>query len=65
MSSSNTLLLSYFFILFWNFKNNNLDKFSVDNYIKDKIKAFLSSDLMRDKLDFEMYKEYEFIYEED
>ena len=48
-----------------NFKNNNLDKFRVDNYIKDRINIFLSSDLMRDKLDFEMYKEYEFIYEED
>ena len=48
-----------------NFKNNNLDKFRVDNYIKDKINTFLNSDLMRDKLDFEMYKEYEFIYEED
>ena len=48
-----------------NFKENNLDKFNVSSHIKDKINAFLSSDLMCDKLDFEMYKEYEFLYEED
>ena len=48
-----------------NFKENNLDKFNVSNHIKDKINTFLSSDLMCDKLDFEMYKEYEFLYEED
>lgn len=48
-----------------NFKNNNLDKFNVSKRIKDKITSFLNSDLMRDKLDFNMYKEYEFIYEED
>ena len=48
-----------------NFKDNNLDKFNVSDRIKDKINTFLNSDLMKDKLDYEMYKEYEFLFEED
>ncbi len=36
----------------------------VDSKIKDKIIAFLDSDLMRDKLSLKMYKEYEFVYKE-
>jgi len=36
----------------------------VDLKIVEKIKAFLDSDLMKDKLECKMYKEYEFIYNE-
>ncbi len=48
-----------------NFKDNNIDMFNVSDKIKEKINCFLNSDLMCDKLNFEMYKEYEFLYEED
>ena len=37
----------------------------VNEKIATKIKAFLESDLMRDKLKLKMYKEYEFIYKVD
>jgi ATP-dependent exoDNAse (exonuclease V) beta subunit len=33
--------------------------------MEKKIKAFINSDLMKDKLNLTMYKEYEFIYSED
>lgn len=36
----------------------------LDEKIISKIKAFLESDLMKDKLNLKMYKEYEFIYRE-
>jgi len=39
-----------------------LDKLNED--LKLKIKAFLESDLMCDKLNLKMYKEYEFLYKE-
>ena len=38
---------------------------SVDTFIKRKILAFINSPLMKDKLNLNMYKEYEFVYEED
>ena len=46
------------------FKNPNLDLVQ-ETSIRDKIKLFLASDLMKDRLNNKMYKEYEFIYEED
>ena len=44
---------------------NNIDNYEIeDKYIKNKILSFINSDLMKDKLNYNMYKEYEFIYEE-
>lgn len=37
----------------------------IDSKIREKISKFLESDLMRDKLNLPMYKEYEFIYREE
>lgn len=36
----------------------------VDPFIKQKIIAFLKSDIMKDNLKYNMFKEYEFIYQE-
>ena len=47
------------------FKENNLDKFNVDDSIKDKINKFLNTELIKNNIDSNMYKEYEFIYNED
>ena len=47
------------------FNNYNLDLFDIDNSIKNKINNFINSSFMKDKLNLNMYKEYEFIYEED
>ena len=47
------------------FKNNNLDDYILDNYIKEKISLFLNSDLIKNNIDYNMYKEYEFIYNEE
>ena len=35
-----------------------------NTYIKNKINKLINSDLMKDKLDYKMYKEYEFIFED-
>ena len=43
------------------FKENNLDKFNVDDSIKDKINKFLNTELIKNNIDYE----YEFIYNED
>ena len=48
-----------------NFKENNLDKFNVEDSIKDKINKFLNTKLIQDNLNSNIYKEYEFIYDED
>ena len=48
-----------------NFKENNLDKFNVDDSIKNKINKFLNTDLIKENINYNMYKEYEFIYKED
>ncbi|MBQ9023764.1 MAG: UvrD-helicase domain-containing protein [Bacilli bacterium] len=45
------------------FKNPNLD--IEDKYIKDKIIKFLNVDLLKNINDSKIYKEYEFMYEED
>jgi len=47
------------------FNNYDLDLFDIDDSIKNKINAFLNSDFMKDKLNLNMYKEYEFLYSED
>ncbi len=47
------------------FNNYNLDLFDVDDSIKNKINNFVHSDFMKDKLNLNMYKEYEFLYYED
>ena len=41
--------------------NNTSSLDLVDQRIKNKILAFINSDLMKDKLNLNMYKEYEFI----
>ena len=47
------------------FNNYNLDLYDIDISIKNKINAFINSEFMRDKLNLNMYKEYEFLYSED
>ena len=47
------------------FNNYDLSNYNIDDNIKDKINMFIKSDLMKDKLNLNMYKEYEFITEED
>ena len=47
------------------FNDYDLDLYDVSNTIKDKVKAFINSDFMTDKLNLNMYKEYEFLYEND
>ncbi|MBQ9019455.1 MAG: UvrD-helicase domain-containing protein [Bacilli bacterium] len=47
------------------FNNYNLDLYDIDNSIKSKIDSFINSDFMMDKLNLKMYKEYEFLYNED
>ena len=47
------------------FNNYNLDLFDINNSIKNKITNFINSDFMKDKLNLNMYKEYEFLYYED
>ena len=46
---------------------NNLDLINSlnDTFIRNKILAFINSDLIKDKLNNKMYKEYEFIYNVD
>jgi ATP-dependent helicase/nuclease subunit A len=47
------------------FNNIDLSLYNLTSKMEEKIKAFINSDLMKDKLNKKMYKEYEFIYEED
>lgn len=47
------------------FNNYNLDLYDIDLSIKNKIISFINSDFMKDKLNLNMYKEYEFVYYED
>ena len=47
------------------FNNYNLDLYDIDLSIKNKINNFINSDFMKDKLNLNMYKEYEFLYYED
>ena len=45
-----------------NFKELNIND---NSFISNKIKSFINSDLIKDKLDYNMYKEYEFYYEDE
>lgn len=47
------------------FNNYNLDLYDIEDIVKDKINAFINSELMKDKLNLNMYKEYEFLYEDE
>ena len=47
------------------FNNYDLDNYNVSSFVKKKIISFLNSDFMKDKISYPMYKEYEFIYEDD
>ena len=47
------------------FNNQEMIDRIEDEYLKKKILSFINSDLMKNYLDKEMYKEYEFIYNED
>ena len=47
------------------FNNYDLSNYSIDDSIKDKIDSFINSEFMSDKLNSNMYKEYEFLYKED
>ena len=44
------------------FNNYDLDKYDVEDNIKLKVNNFINSEFMSDKLNLNMYKEYEFIY---
>ena len=44
------------------FNDYNLNDYNIDDKIKNKITAFINSDLMKNRLNNKMYKEYEFIY---
>ncbi|MBQ6477097.1 MAG: UvrD-helicase domain-containing protein [Bacilli bacterium] len=46
------------------FKNDNIDDYDISDNIKSKIKAFLNTDLIKANINNTMYKEYEFIDED-
>ena len=45
------------------FKNPNLDCYDISDFIKKKIKSFLQSDIIKNNINSKIYKEYEFIEE--
>ena len=47
------------------FNSYDLSNYKINKYVKEKINSFINSNFMKDKLNNKMYKEYEFIYEED
>ena len=47
------------------FNSYDLSNYKINKYVKEKINSFINSKFMKDKLNNKMYKEYEFIYEED
>ena len=47
------------------FSNYDLSKYHLSPFMVQKIEAFLNSDFMKNKLNYTMYKEYEFLYEVD
>ena len=47
------------------FNNYDLSLFNIDDSIKEKINNFINTDLIQSNIDNKMYKEYEFIYQED
>ena len=42
----------------------NIDDYSIPSFVKEKIKAFLDSDLIKKHCSCSFYKEYEFLMEE-
>lgn len=46
-----------------NFKDPQIDKLDLKDNIKEKIKAFLSQDIIKENLNSKIYKEYEFLDE--
>ena len=47
------------------FNDYDLDLYDIDLSVKNKIISFINSEFMKDKLNLNMYKEYEFVYYED
>ena len=47
------------------FNNYDLSNYNIDSNTSNKIESFIHSDFMKDKLSSNMYKEYEFLYQED
>ena len=47
------------------FNNYDLECYNVSDDMESKINSFVNSDFMSDKLNLKMYKEYEFLYEDD
>ncbi len=47
------------------FINPDFENLNVSDYIKDKIKKFLSNDILKNIKDAKIYKEYEFMYKDD
>ena len=45
------------------FQDYDLNLYSIDSHMKEKIEAFLHSDFMKKRLLYPMYKEYEFVEE--
>ena len=46
------------------FKHPNFDKINIDDYLKNKIIKFLGNDIFKDINNAKIYKEYEFMYNE-
>ena len=47
------------------FIKNDLSEYDVDDYLKNKISSFLENDILKNIKNGKIYKEYEFMYEED
>lgn len=47
------------------FKDQNIDSLDIEDNIKQKIKLFLQSNIIKNNMNSKFYKEYEFIYSED
>ena len=47
------------------FNNPNYEDFDISNDIKNKVSSFINSDFLKPYLKSNLYKEYEFIYQED
>ncbi len=47
-----------------NFQKYDLSSYDLDSFSKQKILSFLESDFLKDKLNYPMYKELEFVFED-
>ena len=54
----------HFLLELIDFKNPNIDSLNINSFYKDKLKAFLNQDIFKQDI-INIYKEFEFIYEED